>query len=75
MFEGGRCLPGAPRYDLVVKVLVMQKARRSIPPASNPVSGRSLVSFAVREEVETEVILYNMLGQEGPSYRARLLLF
>lgn len=41
----------------------MSEALTLEPPALNPVSGQATLSFAVKESADTEVLVYNVLGQ------------
>jgi len=50
-------------HDPVTVDLQMQEALRLGGPAPNPVQDRATVSFAVREEAEATISLYNTLGQ------------
>lgn len=51
------------RHDPVMIELQMQEALRLSAPAPNPVSGTATLRFAVKEQVETRVALYNTLGR------------
>ncbi len=51
-------------HNPVTVELGMQEARRLSPPAPHPVSAQSTISFAVKEQIDTRVALYNILGQE-----------
>lgn len=42
----------------------MQEAVKLTAPAPNPVSSTATLSFAVKEQAETSVRLYNTLGQQ-----------
>ena len=50
--------------DPVTVDLRMGKALRLGAPSPNPVQGTARVSFAVKEAVQTQVTLYNVLGQQ-----------
>jgi len=52
------------RHDPVTAELHMETALRLSGPAPNPVRGQARVSFAVKNQVETDIILYNALGQQ-----------
>lgn len=51
-------------HDAVSVKLQMQEAVRLSAPAPNPVQHRASLSFAVREQAETTIRLYNTLGQQ-----------
>lgn len=51
-------------HDPVTVELRMQEAVRLDVPAPNPVQNQAALSFAVREEAEAILTLYNVLGQE-----------
>jgi hypothetical protein len=53
----------AHAHDPVTVELQMQEALRLGAPAPNPVSGRATLSFAVQEQAEATLALYNTLGQ------------
>lgn len=42
----------------------MQEPAKLTPPAPNPASGTAILSFAVKEQAETTIRLYNTLGQQ-----------
>jgi len=50
--------------DPVTVELQMQEALQLTAPAPNPARERATLSFAVKEEAETLVTLYNVLGQQ-----------
>ncbi|MEF8816129.1 MAG: T9SS type A sorting domain-containing protein [Salinibacter sp.] len=50
--------------DTVQVEVGMEGALHLSAPAPNPASERTILSFAVREGTEAEVVLYNMLGQQ-----------
>jgi hypothetical protein len=50
-------------HDPVSVELRMQEAVRLDGPAPNPVRGPATVSFAVKEQTEARLTLYNTLGQ------------
>ena len=50
-------------HDPVTVELRMQQALRLGGPAPNPVQNRATVSFAVRDQAEATITLYNTLGQ------------
>ena len=50
--------------DPVSVSVEMQEALKLTAPAPNPVSNSTTLSFAVREQAETTVTLYNTLGQK-----------
>lgn len=48
----------------------LRTALQLVPPRPNPASRRTTISFAVRQEVPTTVVLYTMLGQRvTPLYK------
>jgi hypothetical protein len=49
--------------DPVTVDIQMQEALRLTAPAPNPVSSTATLSFAVKEQTETTITLYNTLGQ------------
>ncbi len=49
--------------DPVSVTVEMQEALQLAAPAPNPVSQSASLSFAVKDEAETRVTLYNTLGQ------------
>ncbi len=51
-------------HDPVTVEVQMQEALRLSAPAPNPASGTATLRFAVKEETETRVVLYNTLGQQ-----------
>jgi len=51
-------------HDPVTVDLQMQEALQLGVPAPNPVQGQSTLSFAVKDEVEATITLYNTLGQQ-----------
>ena len=51
-------------HDPVTVDLQMRKALRLGAPSPNPVQGTATASFAVKEAVQTQVTLYNVLGQQ-----------
>ena len=51
-------------HDPVTVELTMQETLRLGAPAPNPVQSQATVSFAVREEADATITLYNTLGQE-----------
>jgi len=51
-------------HDPVTVDLQMQEALRLGGPAPNPVRDKATVSFAVRDDAEATITLYNTLGQE-----------
>lgn len=51
-------------HDPITVELGMQNARHLSHPAPHPVSNQSAISFAVKEQIDTRVALYNVLGQE-----------
>jgi hypothetical protein len=58
-------LDGTTSFTDVVSVDVgLNEALRLSAPAPNPVSGQATVSFAVKEQTETTVSVYNVLGQQ-----------
>ena len=50
--------------DPVSVSVEMQEALKLTAPAPNPVSNSTTLSFAVKEQAETTVTLYNTLGQK-----------
>ena len=51
-------------HDPVDVELQMQQALRLKAPAPNPVQGQAQLSFAVRDQTETTITMYNPLGQK-----------
>lgn len=51
-------------HDPITVHLGMEEAIHLSAPAPNPAKSRSRVSFAVKEEMETKVALFNVLGQK-----------
>lgn len=51
-------------HDPVSVKLQMKEALRLSAPAPNPAQNQARLSFAVKEQVETTLILYNVLGQK-----------
>ena len=51
-------------HDPVDVELQMQQALRLKAPAPNPVQGQAQLSFAVRDQAETTITMYNPLGQK-----------
>lgn len=51
-------------HDPIRLKLTMQERSQLSAPAPNPVSGTAAVSFAVKEETEASITLYNVLGQK-----------
>jgi len=51
-------------HDPVTVDLEMTKALRLSAPAPNPVQGTATASFAVKEQSQTSVSLYNVLGEK-----------
>lgn len=50
-------------HDPVTVELTMEEALQLSAPAPNPVQNRATVSFAVRDQAEATITLYNTLGQ------------
>lgn len=49
--------------DPVSVQIQMQEAVKLEAPAPSPASGNAMLSFAVKEQAETSIVLYNTLGQ------------
>ncbi|MFO8100372.1 MAG: T9SS type A sorting domain-containing protein [Salinibacter sp.] len=57
-------IDGTPHYSEAEAIEVqMDQSLRLSAPAPNPASGQATVRFAVQEPSETEVAVYNVLGQ------------
>ena len=50
--------------DAITVAVPMQDALRLSAPSPNPVQSTATLSFAVKEQAETRVVLYNALGQK-----------
>lgn len=57
-------LDGKTHFSGVVRVDIEAEGVTLTPPSPSPTSGRTSLTFAVREAVETQVAVYNVLGQK-----------